>query len=592
MVYSSYISEDITEKQKRKFFSSVYGPKEIFTEHLTMFQKLSLKSIEAPNLYEFPITGKVPNLKGHGSRKNPGYEAITDVRRLDFVEPHILSNRDRYLKSGFHHAGEVTHLHVEDFLNPLPMGRIGFIQEPGYKLRAVANPHRGLQYLLHPLKVSLLLKLKSAINDCTFDQEKGVRWAQDFIRSHRPQGVSLSSVDLSDATNLFPLSLQLELLRNSYSDQPWMLSLVDLFEQASKKKWVSAYGEDNLTIRWTKGQPLGLGPSFPSFALGHHLVMYHVIQRCGDLSPAESFSFDRFLAREHKYKILGDDIIMSSKYESTYKSLMTELGCSVSEDKTITSDILGEFASRVITQDAIYVQNKWKNPSDYSFLALAKNLGPEAFNMLKPRQRKVVKAVAMLPEECGGLGWNPKGIPLSIRKAAAPFILSKMEETVVHRKDIQATSLMMKHARDIDQGLIIRNEDWTLRVENDLTLKVDSPSRTIKDFLRISFRFISERVFKNEVPDGYSLMDVTTDPRGTPTLDSYENRLGVPDELRFLGLSDEEVLEELVFLESNSDKVAEVIEDSGVLDYSLLDNPVKDTVVRTVERTFSGLGLR
>lgn len=62
--------------------------------------------------------------------------------------------------------------------NPLPekgcfeVGRIGLIQEAGYKLRAVANPGRVFQRVLEPLGKVLFGLLRNLPWDCTFDQAK------------------------------------------------------------------------------------------------------------------------------------------------------------------------------------------------------------------------------------------------------------------------------------------------------------------------------------------------------------------------------------------------------------------------------------
>jgi hypothetical protein len=51
-------------------------------------------------------------------------------------------------------------------------GRISFIQEPGGKLRSVANPFRILNVLLEPLSDHLYSAVRSLPWDCTFDQYK------------------------------------------------------------------------------------------------------------------------------------------------------------------------------------------------------------------------------------------------------------------------------------------------------------------------------------------------------------------------------------------------------------------------------------
>lgn len=65
-------------------------------------------------------------------------------------------------------------------------GMISYIQEPGYKLRAVANPSRVHQVVLDELKQCLMQKLKSLRTDCTHDQRAGAEClSQNFRKVER-----------------------------------------------------------------------------------------------------------------------------------------------------------------------------------------------------------------------------------------------------------------------------------------------------------------------------------------------------------------------------------------------------------------------
>ena len=83
------------------------------------------------------------------------------------------------------------------------------IQEPGFKLQAVANPGRIYQAALKPLGDALYNLLPSLSWDCTHNQSKPF----DVIQDQLHKGLPTFSVDLSDATSHFPLSLQMEALK-------------------------------------------------------------------------------------------------------------------------------------------------------------------------------------------------------------------------------------------------------------------------------------------------------------------------------------------------------------------------------------------
>ena len=274
------------------------------------------------------------------------------------------------------------------------VGVVSFIQEPGYKLRSVANPNRLLQAWMRPLQLALFEHLSSLPQDCTFDQDKGMRVVQGWLRD----GARVHSVDLSSATDRFPLSYQLSLLRDAGGHDSRFARDLDIFHAISRARWRTPTLEQELGIQsvsWTNGQPLGLGPSFAAFALAHHNVV-------------REFTDD--------YVILGDDIVIKGDLAAAaYRDRILGMGCEISESKSMSSDKVAEFAGRVITPERVYSQPKWKEPSDRSFLDFVRNMGPSGLFSLRPRQRSVAQALLAVPEEFGGLGLNPEGISLAER---------------------------------------------------------------------------------------------------------------------------------------------------------------------------------
>lgn len=278
------------------------------------------------------------------------------------------------------------------------VGSIGLIQEPGYKLRAVANPGRIFQQVLEPLGKVLYGTLPQLPWDCTFDQTR----AYSPLHLALSKGQMVYSVDLSGATDYFPLRLQEVVLRKLFPKK-W----IDLFVEISRGYWMMP---DEGLIQWKRGQPLGLYPSFGAFALTHGILLLGLLNK--------PFNGEFF--------VLGDDVvILDTDLAQKYFQIMKELECPISENKSLESSEVCEFAGKVITKEKVIPQLKWRAISDDSFFDLARNLGPRSIPLFRPRQRRILERVACVPEYFGGLGWNPKGIPLQDRISNANWIFEK-----------------------------------------------------------------------------------------------------------------------------------------------------------------------
>lgn len=271
-------------------------------------------------------------------------------------------------------------------------GRIGLIQEAGYKLRSVANPGRVFQRVLEPFGKAIYNFIETLPWDCTFEQSK----AFPVLQSRLSQGKMVHSIDLSGATDYFPLELQRFLLLKMFDKVS-----VDLFTDISQASWTfPGYGE----VKWLRGQPLGLYPSFGAFALTHGILLLGLLNR--------PWNGDFF--------ILGDDVvILDDQLAEDYKTLMGFIGCPVSPQKSISSNSLCEFGGKIITSSSVISQLKWRDVSDDSFLDIARLLGPQSIRLFKPRQVKVIKELSLVPDFLGGLGWNPNGLSIGERITAS-----------------------------------------------------------------------------------------------------------------------------------------------------------------------------
>lgn len=272
------------------------------------------------------------------------------------------------------------------------VGKIGLIQEPGFKLRAVANPGRVYQQALSSLGDDLYGILKNLPWDCTHDQT----YPFLTIQRHLGDGKTAHAVDLSNATDKFPFELQYRMLHHMYTRK----DAIELFADLSRADWRTSLSTG--FIRWSVGQPLGLYPSFASFALCHGLMLFAL----------NGFKHDSM------FYVLGDDvIILNDSLHSKYMRFLINMGIPYAPSKTLSSNVITEFGGKLITSLRVIPQLKWRAISDESFLDLAKNVGPLISRILRPRQRIVFNALKSIPDFLGGCGFNPEGKPLKDRMA-------------------------------------------------------------------------------------------------------------------------------------------------------------------------------
>lgn len=372
-------------------------------------------------------------------------------------------------------------------------GRIGFIQEPGLKLRTVANPFPVFQLCLSRLGTSLYGLLADLEEDSTFDQDKSVREVQNEIE----QGRKLMSIDLSSATDRFPLRFTLAVLRQlgCVENDLW------LFETLSRMEWQLPDGD---RIKWQTGQPLGVYPSFAAFSLSHHVLAR--------------------MALPEFYRILGDDIIIDYEAGLRIRKFYSDLSLVISEDKSLVSDRLGEFGGRLITRDFIYTQPKWREISDRSFIDLLRCMGPKGLSLLRPRQRKVAQLLAEIPETvCSfGLNWNPEGKTFLQR-------VSENEETInllLSPDLLWCESGSAKRSYAIGENMVITaNSDFRLGV----TTHADSDHQfgDLEQWILEKFGIPGVEVFDRLIT-GWSLsgnIPESSDPRGYSTLVLLERKL-------------------------------------------------------------------
>ena len=413
MVYTGYVSKDVTDKQYIKSIGSIESEdvlskekikklhdlgKEISYEHFGdlsrkfkwRFYPASLNSGKPDTLPPWLSRG-VTTIGEDGDIKEKYLDSFFNGLSVPYVA--------QYLERKAEMPSALGLPPVWDDRFAASPGDISVIQERGYKARVIAMPKASIQVALYPLHQLLNRLLKQMETDCTHNQEDGAIFAQKALK----QGKTVYSVDLSGATDNFPRAVQIGVLKGlGLSDE------ANLFENLSRSEWRLSPDLQKVKgkeyVSYTKGQPQGMYGSFALFGLTHNLVCIKICQVL-KIEPSESF------------RILGDDIVITdSRLNTRYRAFLDYYKVPVSEDKCLTSSSHAEFAGFLITQDQLMKPAKVPNGDMMNgFMNYLKVVGYEGLNNLPSISRSVARKAIQMPESLGGLGLNPYGIPLKER---------------------------------------------------------------------------------------------------------------------------------------------------------------------------------
>jgi hypothetical protein len=512
MVYSSLVSNEITSRQREKYLFSITSPP------LTTLSKYRLR--ELSRVRKRPKPGQFDDLLSF---------MMSDKRVATYVEPEMDSSQVDYTNMNFDiDDGPViktsdrtfetlyssaSHPLFEDWMDhpcneDIPdyfsviqaqsaihgyepddqehVGVISHIQEPGFKLRTVAVPLPVFQLSLSRMGNSLYQALSEMEEDATFDQDRGIREIQSYMRT----GGRVSALDLSSATDRFPLEVIMDTLNET---DAFNKADLDLFGLVSTGPYKDSHTGD--TIKYAVGQPMGLYPSFGAFAYTHHNVVKSVNPKF--------------------YRILGDDIVIDSDSIQDLKDVYKELGVKLSESKCMYSDHATEFAGRIITHDRVYVQPKIRSISDNSFLELARNIGPTSLGMLKPRQKKVLKLFSEVPKDLHpyGMNWNPKGKSYDQRVTESQPILDLYE-----KKMDRFCSTASKTLSDLKLQLLLQQKEFAVSLEVNRKTQIESFESKTLAFAGVTCAEFCDRPIGWHIP----LSTRDSDPRGISTLQVIE----------------------------------------------------------------------
>ena len=551
MIYSSYKSSKLLKGQWKKFHTAVTSLPNINTElapHIgTIMKRQTLKIIDSaspsqaqfirrmdwsdPSMFldrsvRIPFMDTDGQVKTHENNSDDFVESFNHpVLKEYFDDDDIYDVLPKSIQVTLMAASPLNSPLADSYVNlwmdDSPVGKIGFIQEPGLKLRTVANPFPSIQVALSRIGNQVYNILRMLPTDATFDQDKAVKEVQTYMNS--PDFDGLMSIDLSSATDRFPLSVQMDVL-HSFVEEGWIdLKDINLFEKISKSEFSLPRGSG--TISWKTGQPLGVYPSFGVFALTHNI-----------LASACDPKF---------FRVLGDDIVIDRKAGELLRGTYKALGLVISEEKSINSDHLAEFGGRLITKTHVYIQPKWKEISDRSFIDLARNLGPKSLGMFQPRQQKVLKVLADVHPDVHpwGLNWNLHGVSYAERIRISIETMAKFmhddTRNVGSQNDLRREKylyMLKQYIEQVPDRLESRRDPSELESFSIAVLKRSlSPNQLsqigsftgidVNHLLGVSHLHIHE---DDVTPFGFHMdQSYISDPRGLSTLEVAERKMNL-----------------------------------------------------------------
>nr|UPW42172.1 MAG: putative RNA dependent RNA polymerase [Jiangsu mito-like virus 11] len=225
-------------------------------------------------------------------------------------------------------------------LSKFYLGRLALKEEGAGKVRVFAIADVVTQSVMAPLHGWVFSWLKTLPMDGTFDQLKPLKILQDKIVSGELKTSAIYSYDLSSATDRLPIRVQRDILSLIFGEQfstAWHHIMTDREWVLLRNKSTSMYIDEDVSVRYSVGQPMGALSSWAMLALTHHTLVQLAASRVG---------ISRFL----DYALLGDDIVIANEsVAKSYYALMTdELGVDINLDKSLVSSNTFEFAKQII----------------------------------------------------------------------------------------------------------------------------------------------------------------------------------------------------------------------------------------------------
>lgn len=206
----------------------------------------------------------------------------------------------------------------------LTSGKLSIVHDTEGKERVIAMLDYWSQVALKPIHDHVLTFLKRIKMDRTFTQDPFNNWKDD--------GELFWSLDLSSATDRFPIFLQEKIVSSIFGNKvstSWAHLLTN-----------REFEFDSKLYKYSVGQPMGSYSSWAVFTLTHHYAVQYAAYLCG---------YNLF----EDYILLGDDIVIkNNRVAQRYIALMTKWGVDISKNKTHVSKDTYEFAKRWICNES------------------------------------------------------------------------------------------------------------------------------------------------------------------------------------------------------------------------------------------------
>lgn len=324
--------------------------------------------------------------------------------------------------------------------DPKPIaGKITFLQEPKCKARVIANPYLFLQVFTEPYKAALEMINRNIWQICTFDQPRGLKFLFHALAEHQ----ICYCYDASSFTDRFPYELQRLALNKLNFDT----SIID--EIVQKSFWFTKVDGKVEYLKYSIGQPMGLGPSFHLATFTHYAML---VALCYELEiPTNTFMVN------------GDDvIIINSRLAQAYYTSINRLGVEINGTKSIISSVVGEFLGHIVTNKGqvippIKFRKDWKLLPQY--VAAINFYGRRALKFLPKCDE--VRAAIRLPYFLGGSKLT--------KKISLDVYIKSIMHTVEQELDSISDLLRIDIAQNIRRDKLYYQEFFRLQdIRSDL----------------------------------------------------------------------------------------------------------------------------
>jgi hypothetical protein len=204
--------------------------------------------------------------------------------------------------------------------------KLSYFSDKEGKTRVIAILDYWSQTALKPLHDALMGILKNIPSDFTFNQ--------DDFQSSLPSTGPYYCYDLSAATDRMPVDFQVSVLSN----------LIGIDHALAWKRLLVGEAFVNKDcpepIYYRAGQPMGAYSSWAAMALSHHVMVQLSAINARVVKPGHYFP---------DYCLLGDDLVIANREVALqYKILCSQLDMPISDEKTLVSETMLEFAKRIV----------------------------------------------------------------------------------------------------------------------------------------------------------------------------------------------------------------------------------------------------